>query len=77
MIHTNIDLEKSLLDGDRRTAYVELGKYSGLSHGNLQRLVHEELGMKKVCASWVARPLTGKRRQNCFDLCAMKLYYVN
>ena len=26
MIHTNIDLEKSLLDGDRRTAYVELGK---------------------------------------------------
>ena len=26
MIHANIDLEKSLLDGDRRTAYVELGK---------------------------------------------------
>ena len=26
MIHTNIDLEKSLLDGDRRTAYIELGK---------------------------------------------------
>ena len=26
MIHTNIDLEKSLLDGDRRTAYAELGK---------------------------------------------------
>ena len=26
MIQTNIDLEKSLLDGDRRTAYVELGK---------------------------------------------------
>ena len=33
--------------------------------------------MKKVCARWVARPLIGKRRQNCFDLGAMKLYYVN
>ena len=44
---------------------------------NLQRLIHEELEMKKVCARWVARPLAGKRRQNCFDLCAMKLYYVN
>ena len=48
MIHTNIDLEKSLLDGDRRTAYVELGKYLGLSHGNLQRLTHEELEMNLV-----------------------------
>ena len=36
--------------------------------------------MKKVCARWVPRPLTGKRRQNCLDLCVMKLnqlYYVN
>ena len=33
--------------------------------------------MKKVCARWVARQLTGKRRRNCFDLFAMKLYYVN
>ena len=26
MIHTNVDLEKSLLNGNRRTEYVELGK---------------------------------------------------
>ena len=26
MIHKNIDLEKGLLDGDRQTAYVKLGK---------------------------------------------------
>ena len=25
--------------------------------------------MKKVCARWVSRPLIGKRRKNCSDLC--------
>ena len=46
--YTNIDLVK-----DRWATYDEIEKQSGLSHGILQRIIHEELEMKKVCARWV------------------------
>ena len=49
---TSIALFKGILDGDRRATYDELEKQSGLSRGTLQRIIHEELDMKKVCARW-------------------------
>ena len=71
--HTNIDLVKGILDGDRRATYDELEKQSGLSHGTLQRIIHEKLEMKKVCARWVPQLLTGEQRQSRQDLCVTNL----
>ena len=71
--HTSIDLVKGILDGDRRATYDELEKQSGLSRGTLQRIIHEELDMKKVCARWVPRLLTREQRQSRHDLCVMNL----
>ena len=51
--HTNIDLVKGIHDGDRRATYDELKKQSSLSHGKLQRIIHKELEMKKVCEKWL------------------------
>ena len=72
-IHTNIDLVKGKLDGDRRATYDELEKHSGLSRGTLQRIIYAELEMKKVCARWVPRLLTGEQSQSRHDLCVMNL----
>ena len=72
-IHTNIDLVKGKLDGDRRATYDELEKQSGLSRGTLQRIIYEELEMKKVCARWVPRLLTGEQSQSRHDLCVINL----
>ena len=48
--HTNSDFAKGILDGDRRATYDELEKQLGLIRETLQRIIHEELEMKKVCA---------------------------
>ena len=70
---SNIDLVKGILDGDRRATYDELEEQSGLSRGTLQRIIREELKMKKVCARWVPRLLTEERRQSRHDVCVMNL----
>ena len=70
---TNIDVVKDLLNADRQATYDELEEQSGLSHGTLQRIIHEELKMKKVCARWVPRLLTEEQRQSRHDLCVMNL----
>ena len=49
--------------------YDELEKQSSLSHGTLQRIIHEELEMKKVCARWVPR----EQRQSHHDLYVINL----
>ena len=72
--HTNIELVKGILGGDRRATYDELKKQSGFSRGTLQRIIiHEELETKKVCARWVPRLRTGEQRQSRHDLCVMNL----
>ena len=55
--HTNIDLVKDILDGDRRATYDELEKQSGLSRGTLQRIIHKALeeGLCKMGASTADR----------------------
>ena len=57
--HTNIDLVKGILDGDRRATYDELEKQSRLGRETMQRIIQEELEMKKVYVRWVPQLLTG------------------
>ena len=64
---------KGILNGDRQETYDELGKQSGLSRGTLQRIIHEELEMKKVCARSVPQLLTGERQQSRHDFCVTNL----
>ena len=70
---TNIDVVKDLLNADRWATYDELEEQSGLSRGTLQRIIHEELKMKKVCTRWVPCLLTEEQRQSRHDLCVMNL----
>ena len=70
---TNIDIVKAILDEDRRATYDELEQQTGLSRGTLQRIIYEELEMKKVCARWVPRLLTEEQHRSRHDLCVMNL----
>ena len=64
---------KAILDGNRQETYDNLKKQSGFSRETLQRIIHEELEMKKVCARWVPRLLKGEQQQSHHDLCVMNL----
>ena len=72
----NVARVQELLDQDRRMTYDELENQSSISRGTLQRIVKEELNMRKVCARWVPRLLTAEQRQNRVDLCTMSLNMV-
>lgn len=49
-----------LVMSDRRLRVDEIAASTGISHGSVETILHEKLGMFKVCARWVPRSLTLK-----------------
>jgi histone-lysine N-methyltransferase SETMAR len=39
----------------------------GISHGSVETILHEKLGMSKVCARWVPRMLTSVQKADRMD----------
>jgi [histone H3]-lysine36 N-dimethyltransferase SETMAR len=49
---------KALLDSDRRLPVRLVSDILGMSYGNVQRIITEDLGMRKICAKLVPKVLT-------------------
>ena len=64
---------KQILDEDRRATFDELEKKSGLSRGSLQRIVHPDFKIKKICARWVPWLPTEEQRQSRHNFSLMNL----
>ena len=47
------------LADDPHVSIHEIPEICYLSHGTIHRIIHEELGMKKMCAKWVPHFLAG------------------
>jgi len=60
---------KTLVMGDRGLKVLGKAKEVGISYGSILNILHEHLGLSKVCARWVSRLLTPVQvvsRQNMF-----------
>jgi len=60
---------ETLVMGDRGLKVLEIAKKVGISYGSILNILHEHLGLSRVCARWVSRLLTHVQvvsRQNMF-----------
>jgi histone-lysine N-methyltransferase SETMAR len=69
----NIASMKRHLDEDRRITTRELEKLVGVSHGSVIKILHEHLGMRKLCARWVPHQLKPDHMKARVDFCEFML----
>ena len=69
-----IDKIKNLVVADRRLKIREIAAEVGISTERVHFVLHEKLGMTKVCARWVPRLLTNEQKQNRAQL-SLALYH--
>jgi len=55
------------MDQDRRYTLRELASFSDTSAWRIHQIVHEELGMHKVCARWIPQILKADQKQRRVD----------
>lgn len=62
---------------DRRVKVREIANKMGISTERVWKILHEDLGMKKVCARWVPKLLTPSQKQDRVDICNDNLELLN
>lgn len=62
---------------DRRFKVLEIAAELGISYGSVLTILHERLGMNKVCARWVPRMLTPPQKASRVDICQELLSLYN
>ena len=60
-------VEKCIL-ADRRVTIVEVERETGLSHGSIQSIIHDHLGMNKVSSRWVPKFLNSDLKQKRIEI---------
>ena len=50
-----------LVYSDRRIQVEEIAQALGISHGNVSTILHDHLGMRKLTARWVPKPLSDEQ----------------
>ncbi|KAG5343805.1 SETMR methyltransferase, partial [Acromyrmex heyeri] len=63
-----IDKVHNIVLTDRRMKVRELVKARGISHGTVISILHEQLGMKKLSATWVLRLLIVDHKRDCVTI---------
>lgn len=63
----NINKVLKLVRSDRKLKLDEMANILKISHGSVQTILHDHLGMRKLCARWVPRLLTPDQKQQRVD----------
>ena len=58
----NIQLLRQIISNDPHSTYDEIIPETSLSHGTIERIIHDCLKMKKVTSRWVLHQLTHEQR---------------
>ena len=58
----NIELVRQVISDDSHSTYDEIIVETSLSHGTIERIIHDCLKMKKVTSRWVPHQLTHEQR---------------
>ena len=60
----NVATVKTLIEEDTRYMVQEIEELSGNHSSSVLKIVHEQLGLRKVCAHWVPHLLTDEQKQS-------------
>lgn len=70
---TNVDRVRDLLNADRRVTYDIIEASLGISSGTVRKILHEELGVKKLTSRWVPHLLTQEQKDCRVEWCRFML----
>lgn len=69
----NVKKVEDVVLADRRVTIRHIVEVTGISYGSIQRILTNELHMKKVSARWVPRMLTDEHKKNRVDISRVNL----
>ena len=69
----NIELLRQVISNDPHSTYDEIIPDASLSHGTIERIIHDYLKMKKVTSRWVSHQPTDEQKQRRAKLCHKNL----
>ena len=64
---------RDLVYSDRRIQVEEISQALGISHGSISTILHDHLGMPKLTARWVPKPLSDKQMATRASVCSALL----
>ena len=68
----NIAAVKIVVEQDARLSVKDIASCTGISEGNVQKILKKRLDLRKVCARWVPHLLTEEQKSQCLK-CAREL----
>lgn len=69
VVQENIDAVHQLVLLDRHVTYREIEASLGISMTSINKILHEHLGLKKICSRWIPRNLTVAQKRARVDWC--------
>ena len=69
----NIELVREVINNDPHSTYDDIIAETFLSHGTIERIIHDCLKMKKITSRWVPHQLTDEQKQERVQLCRENL----
>ncbi|XP_026329038.1 uncharacterized protein LOC113237013 [Hyposmocoma kahamanoa] len=65
----NVWTSEMLVREDPRITYTNIEKILGISSGSVNTILHQHLGVRKLCCRWIPRLLSGTEKQARVDWC--------
>ena len=69
VVTENIDAVRKLIEEDRHVTYLEIEASLGISATSTHKILHEHLGVRKLCARWIPHKLTDAQKKSRVDWC--------
>ncbi len=69
----NIELVRQVINNDPHSTYDDIIAETSLSHGTVERIIHDHLKMRKVTSRWVPSQLNDEQKQERVRLCRENL----
>jgi histone-lysine N-methyltransferase SETMAR len=69
----NVQLIRDIVNADRRVTYDVIEASVGISSGTVRKILHEELGLKKVTSRWIPHLLTQEEKNARVEWCRFML----
>ena len=69
----NIEVIRTLIDENPHISIRYMVFETGLSYCNINRIIHDELKLKRLCARWIPHQFTKKCKQQRMEICQENL----
>ncbi|CAF2628528.1 unnamed protein product [Rotaria sp. Silwood2] len=69
----NIERVRQVIENDPHSTYDDITVETGLSHGTIERIIHDCLKIREATSHWVAHQLTDEQKQERFRICRQNL----